>query len=94
MASAIFDIRAFIKRLTAAGMPEEQAEILAEEHARMLGEQLATKHDIALLRADMVSGSAERSASTRSAWSASLARFQPPIWSGWACRAGASVASA
>ena len=31
----------------------EQAEILAEEHARMLGEQLATKHDIALLRADM-----------------------------------------
>jgi hypothetical protein len=34
-------------------MPVEQAEILAEEHARMLGEQLATKHDIALLRADM-----------------------------------------
>jgi hypothetical protein len=34
-------------------MPEQQAEILAEEHARMLGEQLATKHDIALLRADM-----------------------------------------
>jgi hypothetical protein len=53
MASAIFDTHAFIKRLTAAGMPEEQAEILAEEHARLLGEQLATKHDIALLRADM-----------------------------------------
>lgn len=53
MASAIFDTHAFIKRLTAAGMPEQQAEILAEEHARMLGEQLATKHDIALLRADM-----------------------------------------
>lgn len=34
-------------------MPERQAEILAEEHARMLGEQLATKHDVALLRADM-----------------------------------------
>jgi hypothetical protein len=54
MASAIFDTHAFIKRLTAAGMPEQQAEILAEEHARMLGEQLATKQDIALLRADLV----------------------------------------
>jgi hypothetical protein len=53
MATAIFDTHAFVKRLTAAGMPVEQAEILAEEHARMLGEQLATKHDIALLRADM-----------------------------------------
>lgn len=54
MASAILHTHAFIKRLTAAGMPVEQAEILAEEHARMLGERLATKHDIALLRADMV----------------------------------------
>jgi hypothetical protein len=53
MATAIFDTHAFVKRLTAAGMPVEQAEILAEEHARMLGEQLATKHDIALLRVDM-----------------------------------------
>ena len=35
-------------------MPVQQAEILAEEHVRMLGEQLATKHDITLLRADMV----------------------------------------
>jgi hypothetical protein len=53
MASAIFDTHAFVKRLTAAGMPEPQAEIPAEEQARMLGEQLATKHDIALLRADL-----------------------------------------
>jgi hypothetical protein len=53
MATAIFDTHAFVKRLTAAGMPVEQAEILAEEQSRMLGEQLATKHDIALLRADM-----------------------------------------
>jgi hypothetical protein len=53
MATAIFDTHAFVKRLTAAGMPVAQAEILAEEQARMLGEQLATKHDIALLRADM-----------------------------------------
>jgi hypothetical protein len=53
MATAIFDTHAFVKRLAAAGMPVEQAEILAEENARLLGEQLATKHDIALLRADM-----------------------------------------
>jgi hypothetical protein len=53
MATAIFDTHTFVKRLTAAGMPVEQAEILAEEQARLLGEQLASKHDIALLRADM-----------------------------------------
>jgi hypothetical protein len=53
MASAIFDTHAFVKRLIAAGMPEQQAEILAEEHARLLGEQLATKQDVALLRADL-----------------------------------------
>jgi len=35
-------------------MPVEQAEILADEHARLLGEQLATKQDMALLRADLV----------------------------------------
>ena len=54
MATAIFDTHAFVKRLTAAGMPLEQAEILADENARMLGEQLATKQDIALLRAELV----------------------------------------
>jgi hypothetical protein len=54
MATAILDTHAFVKRLTAAGMPVEQAEILADEHARMLGEQLATKQDIALLRAELV----------------------------------------
>jgi hypothetical protein len=35
MAAAIFDSHAFVKRLTAAGMPVEQAEILADEHARV-----------------------------------------------------------
>ena len=53
MASAIFDTHAFVKRLTAAGMPEQQAEILAEEQARVIGEQVATKQDIALVRADL-----------------------------------------
>jgi hypothetical protein len=54
MATAIFDTHAFVKRLTAAGMPVEQAEILAEEHTRVLGEPLATKQDITLLRAELV----------------------------------------
>jgi hypothetical protein len=53
MASAIFDTHAFIKRLTAAGMPEQQAEVLAEESTRLLGEQVATKQDVALLRGDL-----------------------------------------
>jgi hypothetical protein len=52
MASAIFDTHAFVKRLTAAGMPEPQAAILAEESTRLVGEQVATKQDIALLRSD------------------------------------------
>jgi hypothetical protein len=55
MASAIFDTHAFIKRLTAAGMPEAQAEILADQQSRVLGDQLATKQDIALLRGDLES---------------------------------------
>ena len=53
MVSAIFDTHAFVKRLTAAGMPEQQAEILAEESTRLVGEQVATKQDIALLRSDL-----------------------------------------
>jgi len=53
MASAIFDTHAFVKRLTAAGMPVEQAEVLADEHAHLPGEQLGTKQDVALLRTDL-----------------------------------------
>jgi hypothetical protein len=53
MASAIFDTHAFVKRSTAAGMPEAQAEILAEEQARLIDERLATKADLAGLRTDL-----------------------------------------
>jgi hypothetical protein len=49
MASVLFDTHAFIKRLTAAGMPEAQAEILAEEQARLLNEHIATKADLKAL---------------------------------------------
>lgn len=36
-----------------AGMPEPQAEILAEEQARKVCEQLTTRHDVTLLRSDL-----------------------------------------
>ena len=49
MATAIFDTHAFVKRLTAAGMPVEQAEILADEQVRLIGEHLATKADLKAL---------------------------------------------
>ncbi len=41
-----FDTHAFVKRLTAAGMPEAQAEVLADEQARLVDERLATKADL------------------------------------------------
>ena len=47
MASSItFDTHAFVKELTAAGMPEAQAEILARSQARLINEELATKRDL------------------------------------------------
>jgi hypothetical protein len=49
MSLALFDSHAFVKRLTAVGMPEEQAEVLADEHGRQLDGRLATKADIAPL---------------------------------------------
>jgi hypothetical protein len=36
----------FVKRLTEAGMPLNQAEILAEEQTRLIDERLATKDDL------------------------------------------------
>jgi hypothetical protein len=35
-ASLIFDTHAFVKRLTQAGMPVEQAKALADEHAQLV----------------------------------------------------------
>ena len=49
MSVAIFNTHAFVKRLTAAGMPEAQAEALADEQMRLIDERLATKEDIARL---------------------------------------------
>jgi hypothetical protein len=42
-----FDTHAFVKRLTAAGVPEAQAEVQAEALAEIALAQLATKDDLA-----------------------------------------------
>ena len=53
MSAIAFDTHAFIKRLVAAGMPEAQAEVLAEEQAKLIETQLATKVDLELLKHDL-----------------------------------------
>ncbi len=52
MESIAFDTHSFVKRLTKAGMPEPQAEVLAEEQSRLLEYKLASKKDIEELRAE------------------------------------------
>jgi len=59
MSIAVFDTYAFVKRLTAAGMPEPQAEVLADEQRRLIDDRLATKEDITRLGADIARLSAD-----------------------------------
>ena len=49
MSAITFDTHKFVKRLTEAGMPLNQAEILAEEQTRLIDESLATKDDLETL---------------------------------------------
>ncbi len=46
MSTLVFDTHAFVKELTRAGMPEEQAEVLARSQAMLIDEKLATKQDL------------------------------------------------
>lgn len=46
MGTVTFDTHAFVKELTSAGMPEEQAEVLARSQAALIDEKLATKQDL------------------------------------------------
>jgi len=47
MASAIaFDTLAYAKKLIAAGVPAEQAEVQAETFAEIIDGRLATRHDL------------------------------------------------
>lgn len=49
MSSLTFDTHKFIKRLTEAGMPLGQAEVLAEEQTKLIDERLATKDDLKMM---------------------------------------------
>ena len=46
MAAMMFDTHAFVKELTRAGMPEEQAKVLARSQTTLIEEKLATKEDL------------------------------------------------
>ena len=46
MSIVAFDTHTFVKELTRAGMPEEQAEVLARSQAALIDEKLATKQDL------------------------------------------------
>ncbi len=46
MSTLVFDTHAFIKRLRGAGFTEEQAEIFADEHRKLIEDRLATKQDL------------------------------------------------
>ena len=50
-AAIAFDTHRFVKRLTECGFTEKQAETLAEEHVALLNTNLATKADIAAVKA-------------------------------------------
>ena len=48
-----FDTHRFVKRLTEAGMPTCQAEVLADEQVTLLDTHLATRQDIVPLKQDV-----------------------------------------
>ncbi len=49
MSTITFDTHRFVKRLTEAGMPIAQAEVLAEEQTKLIDERLATKDDLKMM---------------------------------------------
>ena len=53
MATITFDTHAFIKHLVNAGMPEGQAEALAEEQAKLIETHLTTKADLETLKHEL-----------------------------------------
>ena len=55
MSEAIaFDTHRYVKHLTESGFTEKQAETLAEEQVALLNANLATKADLAALKADLI----------------------------------------
>ena len=53
MSNLAFDTHKFVKDLTRNGMPDKQAEVLADHYASLLNDRLATKDDLAALRKEL-----------------------------------------
>ena len=65
MTNLAFDTHKYVKRLINAGMPEQQAEVIADEQRSLIEDQLATKRDIEELRAEVKRDIAELRAETK-----------------------------
>ena len=53
MSNLAFDTHKFVKDLTRNGMPDKQAEVLADHYASLLNDRLATKEDLFSLRKEL-----------------------------------------
>ena len=53
MSNLAFDTHKFVKDLTRNGMPDKQAEVLADHYASLLNDRLATKDGLASLRTEL-----------------------------------------
>ena len=53
MSNLAFDTHKFVKDLTRNGMPDKQAEVLADHYASLLNDRLATKEDLFGLRNEL-----------------------------------------
>ena len=53
MSNLAFDTHKFVKDLTRHGMPDKQAEVLADHYASLLTDRLATKEDLFGLRTEL-----------------------------------------
>ena len=51
----MYDTHKFVIKMTQAGMPQSQAEVLAEAHVELMETTLATKQDLKDLEAEMTS---------------------------------------
>ncbi len=54
-----FDTHRFVKKLTACGFTEQQAEVLAEEQVNLLESNLATKTGLVAVKADIATVKAD-----------------------------------
>jgi hypothetical protein len=53
MVAVPFDTLAFARKLEAAGFPQQQAQDTAAALAEVMSEQVATKHDLEVLKHDL-----------------------------------------